>query len=228
MTAILLLSVLISDYTPTSEYTKTEVQGFPVYIHPTLQARADDRDKMVAMLDAKLAEVQKILPREASEKLKTTKIWLDWESKSCPAAVYHPSAVWLSQHKFNPDMEKSVELGNVNNVLNWTKQSQPYMVLHELAHAYHHQHIGYDNKEVLAAFEAAKTAKIYEDVKHVNGGKVKHYALSNVQEFFAEATEAYFGKNDMQPFDRKELQEFDPLTYRMLERVWGVKAKVKG
>ena len=50
---------------------------------------------------------------------------------------------------------------------------------------------------------------------------MRHYALNNDEEYFAETTEAYFGKNDFFPFERAELKEFDPTGYALMEEVWG-------
>lgn len=56
---------------------------------------------------------------------------------------------------------------------------------------------------------------------------MKHYALNNSQEYFAETSEAYFGTNDFFPFVRAELKEHDPRGFGLMEKVWGV-GKGKG
>lgn len=223
MISLLLVLAAQQPFTPTRDYQTRTVRGFEVKIHPSLEADQAQRKLMLNMLDEKLAEIEKLIPEEPFKKLKTTKIWLDKESKSCIAATYHPSAQWLKEHGFNPDMEKGVELGNAKNVLEWSALIQPFMVLHELAHAYHHQHLGFDDKSVIAAFEAAKKSGRYAEVEKVPSGWGRHYGLTNEKEFFAETTEAYFGKNDFQPFDRKGLKEFDPGAYEMIEKAWGVR-----
>ena len=53
------------------------------------------------------------------------------------------------------------------------------------------------------------------------GRKVRHYALSNHKEYFAESTEAYFGVNDFYPFVRAELKEHDRPMFDLLEKIWG-------
>jgi dipeptidyl-peptidase-4 len=62
--------------------------------------------------------------------------------------------------------------------------------------------------------------KKYESVLDYAGRKRKAYAANNVEEYFAEATEAFFGTNDFFPFVRAELREHDPELYRVLERIW--------
>ena len=101
----------------------------------------------------------------------------------------------------------------------WAKH--PYVVLHELAHSYHDQVLGFNHPEIKRVFEAAKAAEIYDEVLDHAGRKVKHYALSNHKEYFAEMTEAYFGVNDFFPFVRAELKQHDPRMYSLLEKIWG-------
>lgn len=213
-----------SAFTPTKDYHTVQVKGFTVRIHPNLESDKDARKAMLGMLEEKLGEIEKLVPKTAGERLRKTTIWLDKESKSCTAAAYHPSAEWLREHGFNPDMEKGVELGNARNVLDWTELNQPFMVLHELAHAYHHQVLGYDDQSILAAYHAAKDGGKYEDVEKKPSGRGRHYGLNNEMEFFAETTESFFGMNDFQPFRRDDLKRFDPQAFAMAERAWGIKA----
>jgi tRNA U38,U39,U40 pseudouridine synthase TruA len=95
------------------------------------------------------------------------------------------------------------------------------VMLHELAHAYHDQVLGFDHPGVMKRYEAAKEAGLYDRVLHIDSQERKHYALTNHKEFFAEMTEAYFGTNDFYPFVRSELKRHDPETYRLLEEIWG-------
>ena len=53
------------------------------------------------------------------------------------------------------------------------------------------------------------------------GRRVRHYALTNHKEYFAEATEAYLYRNDFYPFVRAELQQVDPGGHALLESIWG-------
>ncbi len=97
------------------------------------------------------------------------------------------------------------------------------MVLHELAHAYHHQSLplGFENPEVRAAFDRAMKAGSYDSVLRGNGKEERAYAATNPMEYFAEATEAYFGTNDFFPFVHVELQRHDPQMYALLRKLWG-------
>ena len=61
----------------------------------------------------------------------------------------------------------------------------------------------------------------YQEVLLYTGQTVKHYGTTNEKEFFAEATEAYFYRNDFYPFVAAELEIYDPLTFSVLEKIWG-------
>jgi hypothetical protein len=122
----------------------------------------------------------------------------------------------------NPDKAGGVEIANVRNFLTWT-HDQPWMVLHELAHAYHHQVLTFEHAEVRTCHGEAMRNKLYDSVLHINGRKQRHYACTNPMEYFAEMTEAYFGTNDFYPFVRAELKQVDPRMYALLEKLWGVR-----
>src|SRR5262249_28749692 len=94
-------------------------------------------------------------------------------------------------------------------------------VLHELAHAYHDQVLGFDDPRVKEAFERYKKGGRGEKVLRHDGKRVRHYALTDHKEFFAEMTEAYFGANDFFPFNRAELKESEPDVYELMASVWG-------
>ena len=96
------------------------------------------------------------------------------------------------------------------------------MVLHELAHGYHHRFLGgYDHPEIAAAYRRAMDAERYDSVLHWDGKTVRAYAANNPQEYFAELTEAWFGANDFYPFVRAEVVAHDPEGAKLLERLWG-------
>ena len=100
------------------------------------------------------------------------------------------------------------------------------MVLHEMAHAFHHKFLtgGFDNKELKAAYQKAVKSKKYDSVLKIAHTEEKAYALNNPQEYFAEATEAFFGTNDFYPSVRSELRLHDPEGYDLLKKLWGEKS----
>jgi hypothetical protein len=208
-------------YEPTSHYTLRDIEGWKVYVHNRLlegekKALGDETLKVLA---AHLYDVSRMVPRPALDRLREVRIWLEADNPKVVCACYHPSRGWLEKNGFNPEKAKCIEIGNPVNFLSWTHH-QRAMVLHELAHAYHHQVLGYDQPDIKAAYKKAMEAKIYESVLFYTGAKKKAYATTSDQEYFAELTEAYFSTNDFYPFVWPEVKEHDPAALEMLKKVW--------
>jgi hypothetical protein len=174
-------------------------------------------------LQHQLYQIARRVPAEAVKKLRKVRIWVEEKEKNTPCMAYHPDVAWLRGRGVNPEKQGCVELANARNFLDWTLE-QPWMVLHELSHAYHHRFLedGFKNARVKAAYERAMKSKIYEKVLRFNGRDERAYAATNPMEYFAEATEAFFGTNDFYPFVRPELKRHDPVAYELLSEIWGV------
>jgi hypothetical protein len=98
---------------------------------------------------------------------------------------------------------------------------QPWCVLHELAHAFHDQVLGFEEARIRQIWERYVAAGRGARVLKIDGAKVRHYAMTNHKEFFAEMSEAYFGTNDFFPFVHGELKESEPETHALLTEIWG-------
>ena len=103
------------------------------------------------------------------------------------------------------------------------------MILHELAHGYHHRFIegGHENAQISRSLGRSKEAGLYGEVDHAAGKKRAHYAATNPMEYFAESSESYFGRNDFYPFDRDELKAYDEATLHLMEKFWRVPTVAK-
>ena len=135
---------------------------------------------------------------------------------------YHPSKRWLINNRHDPTLEKRVHIPRARQLLSkqqWARH--PYVILHELAHSFHDQVLGFDDKEILQAYQKSEDEGLYQKVLLFNGRKSAHYARTNHKEFFAEMTEAYLGVNDFFPFVRAELLQHDPHTFALMEKIWG-------
>jgi hypothetical protein len=221
--ASLLLALLqiAHAYTPTDQYQRLEVSGFTVLINPAVLQHPDDAEQALIELRQQIANIQRIVPDAPVAKLKTVRIWLEWDALKNGGAEFHPSAEWLSANGYNPEKAGNIEISNTRNFVNWSRADQPWMLMHELAHAYHFTVLGEDYPAILSAFDNVQRNNLYESVDYIHGGKRKAYALTNFKEYFAETTEAYFGKNDFFPFTRDQLQSYDPAGYQLMEKVWG-------
>ncbi len=207
-------------FSPSSVYQQETIEGFAVFIHPQVIEHPDDTAAARKELASQLKAIERVLSDEHWTAMKKVPFWIEWEAKPRGAAEFHPSANWLKQHGYNPDKAGAVEISNARNFVKWSKQDQPWMVLHELAHAYHHIVLGFKHQGIEDAYQHAVKHKLYESVERIGGTKHKAYALTNKEEYFAELTEAYFGKNDFFPFTTAELKQHDPVGYELMQQVW--------
>ncbi len=204
-------------------YETRKIEGWTVVVNRDfLRLRRTLAERTLTLLQYQLYQIVRRLPAEAVKKLRKVRIWVEENEPNTPCMAYHPNVDWLKAHGVNPAKQKCVELANARNFLDWTLE-QPWMVLHELSHAYHHQFLedGFSNPRVKAAYDRAMKSKIYQKVLRINGREEKAYAATNPMEYFAEATEAFFGTNDFYPFVRAELKRHDALAYDLLTSVWG-------
>ena len=207
---------------PVEGYDRRTLLGWKVLVNKKfLAANASLAERTLVHLQDHLYRITHMLPPPASAKLRQIPIWVEEKHPKHPCMCYHVSAEWLRNNDMNPEKAGAVEIANAANFLERSKQ-QPWMVLHEMAHGYHHKFLadGYENKDVLRAYRNAMEKKLYDSVLDSAGGKRKHYACNNQMEYFAEATEAYFGVNDFHPFVRAELKVYDPAGYAMIGKLW--------
>lgn len=205
---------------PKAEYEKQEIHGWTVFVDKRLLTEKALRGAdALELLRAKLFEIQLLVPARAVAELKKVHIYMDSGDPRHPGCCYHPSKEWLVEHGYPAEKAKTVQVSNPATFLAWTRD-QPGMVLHEMAHAYHHQVLGYDNAEIKAAYKQAVESKTYDAVLHISGKTERHYAMNNDQEYFAEMSEAYFTGNDFYPFVRGELRKHDPTMFALVKKLW--------
>lgn len=217
--------------TEAAHYRTNVVEGWVVVVNERLIA--EDKvptEKALEILRSQLMEIVRVVPGPAVAKLREVTLWFSPEYPGVkPKAEYHPGARWLRDNRRNPAMVKGIEFTDIRN-FEAEAHRMPNFTLHELAHAYHDRVLpdGFANKEVKAAFERVKASKSYDKVERWHGnGKPntfeRAYAMTDPQEYFAEATEAYFARNDFFPFTREELKRHDPDMEQLLGKLWGTK-----
>lgn len=201
-----------------------QIEGWTVNIDPALLEgeHAEEGSKALAMLANHLQRINILVRSPQREQLQKIEIWIEHDHPKLKPMQYHPSKQWLVDNGHDPRLARKVHITHARNLLSREQMlKHPAVILHELAHGFHDQVLGFDNPEVIAAFERAKAAGIYDDVLLYTGKMVRHYGLSNHKEYFAEGTEAYFYRNDFYPFVRAELKQHDPALHAVLEKVWG-------
>jgi hypothetical protein len=191
---------------PASRSRRT-IEGFSILVDDSLLPGGPDealgRDAL-DFLGAKLTEIRIVLPREKVDALRKVTIVLDKECGTLGSMQYHPSADWLADNGYPRSLEKCVHLPQARDVATSRNiNEQPWVILHELAHAYHDQVLGFEDPRVLAAWEDFKASGKGDDA------------------LLAEMTEAYFGSNDFHPFNRAQLKTEFPKLYDLLAEIWG-------
>lgn len=201
-----------------------DVEGWTVHVDRRLLDGPDAElgAKALRVLAFKLYEIKQVVPADRVKALQKAGIALDLDCPRLRSMQYHPSAGWLRENGHDPALAKKVHIPHARDLAGrMPVNQQPMVILHELAHAYHDQVLGFDDPKVKAAWVRYKEGGKGDAVRHIGGREQKHYALTNQMEFFAEMTESYFGTNDFFPFVRGELQRELPDVYSLLEEIWG-------
>jgi hypothetical protein len=208
-------------YEPTRVYEKLSVAGFTVLVHPEVRKHPTEADLALEELQQQLTRIGKVVPKKPLSMLYTVPIWLEWAAKPGGAAEFHVAASWLKDNGYNPEKHQAIEINNTRNFIAWSRQNQPWMLFHELAHAYHFRVLGENHPGLQAAYRQAMERKLYDTVARVGAKPQRAYAASSPAEYFAELSEAYFGRNDFFPFTHDDLKNHDPIGYRLMIQTWG-------
>ena len=208
-----------------------QIEGWTVAMDPRLN---EDKNRQTAQqainaLTNHLQRITYVVNDERLEELRRVRLWMELDNARLKELnmhnmQFHPDRDWLLENGLDPRLVKHVHLPSAAELYQphmWAKH--PYVVLHEIAHAYHNQMLedGFDNPQILAVFNKAKESGKYEKVLLYTGKKVSHYGMNNQMEYFSETTESYFGVNDFYPFVRAELKQFDPEGFALMESIWG-------
>ena len=98
-----------------------------------------------------------VVPANRLKKLQTVTIVLDLTHGKLTSMQYHPSTFGSKAHGYSTELAKCVhipiaaDLPTRRNV-----NEQPWVVLHELAHAYHDQVLGFGEPRIREAYEKYK------------------------------------------------------------------------
>ena len=223
LSCLLLLLVLTAPtrgFEPTDSYDLRTIEGWHVRVSEKLVAEEELCRQTIDLLRVKLFDANRAIPRRALEDLRrSVVVWVELDGERFPGMCYHPSADWLRENGFNPDKAGGIEVGNARNFLSWTRE-QPSMVIHELAHAWFDRLSRPQRRAVRGAYEQARRDGSYDSVLRASGSTERAYAMNNVQEYFAELSEAYLGINDFFPFVPAELQKHDLGGYEAVAEAW--------
>jgi len=202
-------------YEPTSNYTIQDIEGWKVYVNNGLLGEgrgAEVGAEALKKLKSDLATMKKWIPEGPLKELVKVPIWLEVDTTNgphgkTPVFHYHPYKDWLEEMDFNPEKHQCVEFSRAANYVAAGDRSVR-TVLHELAHGYHDRFLGFDDPEILAAYQRAVAGTAYPR---------RDWARIDEKEFFCAVTERYFGSEK----ERAQLKERDPDVVKLLKRIWG-------
>ena len=207
-----------------TKHTTRNIEGWSVRVDDRLIAgdNAAIGERALKLLMARLVAITIVVPEPALSKLRAVTIELDLDYADLKPMQYHDDAGWLKGHGYSEALAKCVHIPNTEDFLSpYDNHRMPWAVLHELAHAYHDQVLGFNNPRIEAVWRKFVESGKYKSVLTSPGHMREHYGLTNAKEFFAEMTESYFGSNDFYPFVTGELKQAEPEIFTMMSDLWG-------
>jgi hypothetical protein len=179
-------------------------------------------ERALKLLGARLVAITFVVPEKELAKLRAVTIQLDFDYGGLESMQYHPDGGWLKDNGYSEKLAKCVHIPEVEDFLSpFENHRMPWVVLHELAHAYHDQVLGFEEPRLVAAWKKFRDGGKYKSVLTSPGGEREHYGMTDPMEFFAEMTEAYFGSNDFYPFVTGELKQAEPEVFALMAEIWG-------
>jgi hypothetical protein len=219
------LSFISAEEVPSQETLQTQQrEGWTVRVDERLLKgeHMEDGSKALKLLDAKLVAITAVVPAKALAELRKVTIQINYDYGKLSPMQYHPEAQWLKENGYSEQLARCVHIPQASDILSPEEnQRMSYVVLHELAHAYHDQVLGFEEPRILAAWKKFCASGKYKSVLTSNGAMREHYGLTDQKEFFAEMTEAYFGYNDFYPFVAGELKQAEPEIFALMTDIWG-------
>jgi dipeptidyl-peptidase-4 len=206
------------------ETVKLDLHGWTVHA----DAKLVDGDakalgaRALSMLANHLERIAILMPEKQLADLRRMEIFVERSHPELASMQYHPGVEWLTERGYDPRLNKKVHIPQAAELISRDQLlKHPAVILHELSHAYHDQVLGFEEPEIIKAYDDAMQKGIYQKSLLYTGETVKHYATTNHKEYFAEATEAYLYHNDFYPFVNAELRQHDPKMHALMERIWG-------
>ena len=187
--------------------------------------------------------IRQLIESEISFYLDVGPDWSPWwpcsREGGRTAACYNPGVHRIGIPVLGTMWPHPNKFGKPNLVNNHTEAS---LALHELAPAFHFRVVAGGAQNVCLQRQYERSKHLYEAVEqreqlsqNLQDGRpldhpgrdpetrpvvLRHYATTNVFEYFAEGSEALFGFNDFYPWNRNGLWEHDWEGYRMIWNAW--------
>ena len=135
---------------PTS-HTIRNIEGWSVRVDDRLLQPENEAlgTRILKSLEARLADITAVVRADRLRKLQSFSIVLDMTHGALTPMQYHPDADWLAENGYAADLVRCVHIPVAAALLAPRQINvQPLVVLHELAHAYHDQVLGFDEARI--------------------------------------------------------------------------------
>ena len=227
---------------PTENYSVMKIGGFTVlvsglalYENPeqTVRALWIIRSQMVYFNNVVKASFERWEGRTEYDPADLTpiygvRIWLDDSragpgERGCEFVCYNAgSKSWMETRNVNPDKHLAITYTDIGLLVNSQRPSDGTLI-HELAHAWHHQSIpyGFQNSSIIESYENAKNSGLYTEVMDWFGDMDDTpYAMTDRREFFAVFSESFWTRSSEYPFNFGELKSSDPDSHITINDGW--------
>jgi hypothetical protein len=169
------------------KYTDINVLGWKVKVNNELiSGDTSVLKKSLGLFGKELFDLSNILPKNAIVKLKNVVFWFETETAIHGyTGEYYRSKAWLIKKGLNPEKVKGIDIV-AGRYIDSKALHENWVILHELAHAYHDLVVGFQNEDIITAYKVTHNAGLYEQVRR--GFNMHHhgYASTNAHEYFAE------------------------------------------
>jgi len=170
------------------EPVKREIEGWIVHVDPQLLdgEHKEEGGRALRMLANHLQRIAILIPEKQLGELRKVEFWVEHAHPELGAMQYHPGEKWLTDRGYDPRLTKKVHITHAAELISRQQMlKHPAVILHELAHAYHDQVLGFDDPGILKAYKKAMKEGLYDKALLYNGKSVKHYGATDHKEYFS-------------------------------------------
>ncbi|MYD46505.1 MAG: hypothetical protein F4W92_09145 [Gammaproteobacteria bacterium] len=215
-------------YGDEDDYEKREYQGFNFYIKSDiLESKKETAETAYALIKSQLYQMKFLFPVKVMEKLEAESVKIvlnddcgDSQCLTLPSLCTRACYVSYSSSA-DEFYSKTIVFRNLVDLLK-EFPTQPSALIHEFAHAFHNLIIpdGFDDQTIIDSWQEAVDSGKYELVNYISNdddeetSKKQHNLLKNVQEYFAEISEALWLRSEYEPFVFHEVFVDEVLTNR--------------
>ncbi|UCG58989.1 MAG: hypothetical protein JSU70_05670, partial [Phycisphaerales bacterium] len=155
-------------YEPTARYEKRQIEGWMVYVCPSLILHKAFGDEVCKLLRHKLHLVKRYMPGKALGQLQKVPIWLEQNSPTVPYMTHHSSQDRLKAANENPDKLGAIEIADAEKFVRW-QNLQQFAILNLLARAYYSRVPDEEAEEIRTAWCKAVESGKYNSALRFDG-----------------------------------------------------------